>query len=429
MIHDEVPREVGPLTTSALTSVQTEALRRAFVHDFNSVVITDGDLSGDGPHVLVCNPAFLDMTGYQEEELIGRNLRMLQGPDTDLGVISHLRACLEANQYFEGETVNYRKDGVPYLVRWNISPVFGDDGEVEYFISVQQERTREARAIRERELLLRALESASDPVLVLDADTRIVFASHGSELLTGYDTSELVGRRPNELHAAFAPGADASLREAVRSRTGYRSTSRWRHKNGRLVDVDVTVAVVLEPDGSVGGLVCTAKDVTAAVQREHNLQAIASTDSLTGLLTRRAGQEALDAAQAAGREYSVLLGDVDHFKLVNDNHGHQVGDVVLQRVAATVQAAVRSDDVAVRWGGEEVLVLLPGTGNAAALALAERLRAAIAARTQPGVGQVTISIGVATGSPGEPADDVVARADTALYAAKRGGRDRVMTGA
>jgi diguanylate cyclase (GGDEF)-like protein/PAS domain S-box-containing protein len=418
---------VGPLTRDALTHVQTEALRRAFVQSFDAVVITDGELHGDGPRVLLCNPAFLGMTGYSEDELVGRNLRMLQGPATDPRVIDDLRDRLATRRYFEGEAVNYRKDGTPYLVHWSISPVLDDDGRVTHFISVQQERTQEARAARERELLVRALESASDPVLVTDPDARITFASRGLAELLGYDTAELVGRRPSDFHADDAAEAQAALLGAVRRRVGSRATCQWRHRDGRAVDVDVTVTVVQEPDGTVDGLVCTAKDITVSVQRERALRALATTDALTGLLTRRAGETALAALETSGDPYSVLLGDIDHFKRVNDTHGHQVGDAVLRRVAATVRAAVRSHDVPIRWGGEEVLVLLPGADGVAAAALAERLRVGIAAGTVGDVAPVTISIGVATGAPGARGGDVVAQADTALYAAKRAGRDRVAT--
>lgn len=425
MNPDDASTPLGPLTSSALTSVQVEALRRAFLQDFNAIVVTDGDLGGGGPRVLLCNPAFLAMTGYAEEELVGRNLRMLQGEATDPEVVDRLRTCLVEARYFEGEAVNYRKDGSPYLVHWNISPVLDDQGRVAYFLSVQQERTREDRAVRERELLVRALEAASDPVFVTDLDTRITFASRGLAELIGYETVALVGHRPSDFHGDDAAEAQAALLEAVRSRTGFRATCQWRHRDGHAVDVDVTVTVVQEPDGTVDGLVCTAKDITASVQRERALRALATTDALTGLLTRRAGETALAALERSGEQYSVLLGDIDHFKRVNDTHGHQVGDAVLRRVAATVRGAVRSQDVAIRWGGEEVLVLLPGADHDAAAALAERLRVGIAAGSIGDVAPVTISIGVATGAPGDRGDDVVAHADAALYAAKRDGRDRV----
>ena len=428
MNPDDATATMGPLTREALTCVEVETLRRAFLQNFNAVVVTDCELGGDGPRVVLCNPAFLAMTGYREDELVGQNLRMLQGPATDRRVIDELRTCLSTATYFEGEAVNYRKDGSPYLVHWNISPVLDGAGRVEYFVSVQQERTREDRAVRERELLVRALEAASDPVFVTGLDTRITFASRGLSDLIGYDTAELVGRRPSDFQADHATQAQETLLGAVRARTGFRATSQGRHRDGHVVDVDVTVTVVQEPDGTVDGLVCTAKDITASVQRERALRALATTDALTGLLTRRAGETALATVEAGGTTYSVLLGDIDHFKAVNDTHGHQVGDAVLRRVAATVRSAVRAEDVAIRWGGEEVLVLLPGADHDAAAALAERLRIGIAAGSIGEQAPVTISIGVATGSPGARADDVVAQADAALYAAKRAGRDRVASG-
>lgn len=155
---------------------------------------------------------------------------------------------------------------------------------------------------------------------------------------------------------------------------------------------------------------------------------LAYTDELTGLHNRRAMEQHLvqQIAQAcrADQTFSLLLLDIDHFKQVNDEHGHLQGDKVLCAVARVLQNSLRSQDIAGRWGGEEFLVLLPNTAAAPALVLAERLRTNVASACG-----VTVSIGLHTmhGLPDESADAMLDAADRALYAAKGQGRNCVAT--
>ncbi|MCC5949290.1 MAG: diguanylate cyclase [Nitriliruptoraceae bacterium] len=159
---------------------------------------------------------------------------------------------------------------------------------------------------------------------------------------------------------------------------------------------------------------------------------LAHEDTLTGLANRRGVQEVLathlEEVGASGGKLSLLLFDLDGFKAVNDTHGHLVGDAVLQQVAATLAPELRETDSLGRWGGEEFVVLAPGTDLAAAQRLAERSREVVARRRfmVDGVDvPVTVSVGVATSRVGDDARSLVKRADDALYAAKRAGRNRV----
>ncbi|MEB3236887.1 MAG: diguanylate cyclase [Candidatus Sericytochromatia bacterium] len=159
----------------------------------------------------------------------------------------------------------------------------------------------------------------------------------------------------------------------------------------------------------------------------------ATEDALTGLYFRsyletRMEEEA-HRAQRTGGELSILLSDIDHFKRFNDTYGHAVGDDVLRHVAQTIRKTIREDDVASRFGGEEMVVLMPDTGPAGAAVLAERLRASIESNPLPGSDgeplKVTVSIGHASLQPGEEPKHMLERADLAMYRSKHGGRNRV----
>jgi diguanylate cyclase (GGDEF)-like protein len=158
------------------------------------------------------------------------------------------------------------------------------------------------------------------------------------------------------------------------------------------------------------------------------VKALAAADGLTGVANRRTfdGRLAAEIERSvrSGAPLSLLLFDVDHFKRLNDTHGHQAGDETLQRVAKTLSAGARTIDLVARYGGEEFALVLPGTDAATAAHVAERLRGAIA--DMPGSPAITASLGVASFPDAAlNAADLIAAADEALYAAKQEGRNRV----
>jgi diguanylate cyclase len=162
----------------------------------------------------------------------------------------------------------------------------------------------------------------------------------------------------------------------------------------------------------------------------------AITDSLTGLANRRHFDQSLQLmageAMNDGKELSLLLVDIDHFKRINDTWGHQVGDQVLQLLAATLRGQLREHDLAARYGGEEFGILLPDTRVTDATLVANRLREAferremVAREGRQTIGRITLSVGLARYEPGEALSEWVCRADTALYEAKQTGRNRVV---
>lgn len=180
-----------------------------------------------------------------------------------------------------------------------------------------------------------------------------------------------------------------------------------------------------------------ASQVAAALERARlyaEVQQLALTDALTGLYNRRGlfelGQREMDRAARFNRPLTALMLDLDHFKHVNDTYGHAVGDQILQVVAGRCRNNIREIDVAGRYGGEELVILLPENDRVAASQVAERLRQAIGSTpvaTEHGGLALTISVGVAALAAGD--HDLAAlihRADIALYAAKQGGRNRVV---
>jgi two-component system cell cycle response regulator len=214
---------------------------------------------------------------------------------------------------------------------------------------------------------------------------------------------------PNQVAAGLLAGADdyCSLNEARRSELRARIRVQLRNKLYR---------------DALGRL---------RVER-NNLRSRATKDSLTGALGRSALEQAVRTEFEQRTPFAVLFVDIDYFKKVNDNYGHQVGDHVLQEVVKTLQRGHRAGDTCGRYGGEEFVMVLPKVTPEVALRVAERHRNAVkrlSFASEHGPPQVTISIGVAAFEPQAPDHSVHAllrRADTALYRAKATGRDRVM---
>jgi diguanylate cyclase (GGDEF)-like protein len=193
-------------------------------------------------------------------------------------------------------------------------------------------------------------------------------------------------------------------------------------------------AVLTSPQLVVAPLalvLCVALLSTPLMRSDIQHRSDAVIDQLTGMLNRKAlGTRVMELAQQSevtGEPIGVIIGDLDHFKHVNDTRGHGVGDAVLNEVAYLLRKQLRAFDLAYRLGGEEFLILVPGSDVEHAMELAESLRAAVSAAQVAGGVEVTMSFGVGSSRQGERFDyaEVFGRADAALYVAKRRGRDRV----
>jgi diguanylate cyclase (GGDEF)-like protein/PAS domain S-box-containing protein len=235
------------------------------------------------------------------------------------------------------------------------------------------------------------------------------------------------------LHPADAPvyGVGPSTVEAGESVV---QRARVRAHDGEYHWIEVHAKAFLDSDGQPDGLVASLRVVDAEVAAERELERLARFDVLTGALNRAEALARLEAAAAhprhPGPETGVLFCDVDKFKDINDTHGHAAGDTVLRVLTGRITASIRHEDLVARMGGDEFLVFLSRIHDLdEAAAIAEKIRDVAAAPIplSDGLGTVhtSLSIGVALARPGEPTDALIARADTAMYEAKKAGRNTV----
>lgn len=286
-------------------------------------------------------------------------------------------------------------------------------------------------------------ENSPDVICSVNLEHILQYASPSCTRVLGWAQEELVGTTPEFLvHQEDLPRLFTS---AARTISGEETvppvTVRVYRKNGSLAWVEIEAKPVLDPlTGAPTQIVLILRDVTARAEREKELEELAVTDGLTGLLNRRGFDQVLEevwrATVRAGSQMSLLLLDIDHFKSFNDLYGHPAGDDCLRTVATAVSANLARDaDQAARYGGEEFAIVLPGTDAEGAMKVAEGIRLAVLALRLPhatssmGTGFLTASVGVATalarngGSMRMP-ESLLLTADTALYKAKREGRNR-----
>jgi diguanylate cyclase (GGDEF)-like protein/PAS domain S-box-containing protein len=303
----------------------------------------------------------------------------------------------------------------------------------------RQLREQEHHLAEERRQLLSAL---GEGVYGVDGDGRCTFVNPAALAMLGYTAEELLGQDQHALfHHHHRDGRDyphqqCPIHQTLHDGLTRRAEEWFISKAGAGFEVEMMVTPRGGQD-SHDGAVVVFRDIGERKRLEAELQALATTDSLTGLPNRRHFLAQLEQEMARLRRYgqpasTLLMLDLDHFKQVNDNHGHGAGDAVLCRFAEQVRAALRKTDRAGRLGGEEFAILLFGSDGEGAREFAERLRQEVAADGVVFKGVrlgVTVSIGM-TPLRGDDvgADAALARADLALYRAKANGRNRVETG-
>src|SRR5690348_13616466 len=305
---------------------------------------------------------------------------------------------------------------------------------------------------------VRLMQHLVVPTFVIDPRRRVVIWNHACERLTGVAASEVLGTTQHwrafygsrryclaDLVALDRPDKlpDLYSQHLVRSEhgTGY-FAENWcvMPRLGNHLYLAIDAGPIHDDDGNLIAVVATLRDMTDQKRAEMALKTLAAKDALTGLANRRPFDPAIEMewsrADRSARPLALLFADVDHFKLFNDNHGHQRGDECLRDIAAVIgKTAIRPTDLATRYGGEEFAIIMPDTDMAAACAVAERLRHAvvemrIALGEPTDDARVTLSVGVATYVPGQEVvgpEWLVGQADQALYAAKHLGRNRVVS--
>jgi diguanylate cyclase (GGDEF)-like protein/PAS domain S-box-containing protein len=297
-----------------------------------------------------------------------------------------------------------------------------------------RQKLTEDRLHESQELFRAIVENVGDLVAVLDAEGRRVYNSPSYRPLFREKDIRQGSNSFREIHPDDRERIKEIFRRTIATGIGECAEFRFVLKDGSIRHMESDGRAIRSADGKVSKVVVVSRDITELKQLEAELREMAATDILTGLPNRRHFLTQLEQELARVRRVephaaSVLMLDVDYFKLVNDTFGHATGDNVLRHLAVVMQKELRKIDTLGRIGGEEFAVILPGADLAAAEVFAERLRQKVAevpAMHENTAIPLTISVGVTEMKASDKsADDVLARADRALYHAKECGRNKV----
>jgi len=285
------------------------------------------------------------------------------------------------------------------------------------------------------------LDHLKDGVCYVNLDGVVTYWNQGAEGITGFKRDVVRGRRVTEHPLSHLDAGGEPLARGENVFTSVMSTGEAaedeafvQHADGRLVPVLTRISPIRDARGQVIGALEVFSDNSAKLQdrnRIEELEEIALLCPLTAVGNRRYAEIALKSAceelNRYGWRFAIVFADLDHFKNVNDTHGHQAGDEILKLTAKALKGALRSFDFVGRWGGEEFIVILPNMNEDLLPIVAQRCRAAIEAVGYAPAGKripVTASLGATLARPKETVEELLERADRLMYQSKANGRNR-----
>jgi diguanylate cyclase (GGDEF)-like protein/PAS domain S-box-containing protein len=412
-------------------------------------------VSGSGL-IVHANHRCESLLGWPPRDLTGRSIEVLV-PDRFAAHSSWRQSFTAApvtRPMAEGrELVARHRGGGEIAVDIVLSPVTVGGGDY-VLVSMRDARAQRAR-LEELRLKSIALDEAASGIVVTGRDGVILWVNRAVTRMTGYESRELVGQRPSLLKSgAHDDDFYRVLWTTIQAGHTWQGAIINRRKDGSLYHEEQTIAPVRDADGEVGYFIAVKQDATDRIRAEQalrdahaelarrvveieSLQVLLREqvirDPLTGLFNRRYFDETLARevarAQRDGGPLTLAMIDLDHFKQVNDRYGHATGDRLLAELGRLLMIQKRTGDLACRYGGEEFAVVLLDADLEGGSQRAEEWRRAFAEFRVLGDGVpvgTTLSAGLAQLDPHESWDQLLDRADAALYEAKESGRDRVV---
>ena len=412
-------------------NLQAAALKAAA----NAIVITD--FHGT---IMWVNQAFTTMTGYSEEEILGKNPRLLKSGEQPESYYAQLWSTISSGKVWKGEIVNRRKDGTIYTEEMTITPVTQHVGQANWshFIAIKQDITErkqsEEELYRSRQMLQTILNNIPQRVFWKDRNCTYVGCNWAFATDAGLNNpAEIIGKSDFEL--AWSGTADRYraddklVMEQGSAKLNFEETQS--RPDGSLLWLRTNKLPLWDREDKVIGVIGTYEDITERKVTEERVQYLAYYDALTGLPNRTLLQDRLTKALASARrrkdKVALLFLDLDRFKDVNDSLGHSVGDLLLQKVAERLKKWAREQDTVARLGGDEFLIVLTAVKDISDAAVAaERLMDTITAEfvVQGHSLGISCSLGISIfPEHGADGETMIKNADAAMYSAKDYGRN------
>lgn len=440
----ERSREQAALREAELRTANDSALRLATeleqrerlmrtLYDTSSAGICVIDPEGRLDHV---NQRMADLFGYSQKELVGMAYVKLVHPEEQAQGQDSIHALLrQETDLVERERHYVRQNGTEFWGHVMGRPLLGDGGDAIGVVVTIADVTQQHEADKNQRLAAKVFETSNEGIVITDAQQRILQVNEAFTRITGYASEEVLGSTPRVLSSGLEQQSFYEhMRQCLLSEGQWSGEVTNRRKNGSIYTEWLTINAVRDENDRVTGYVAAFTDVTERKRDEARIRHQAQYDYLTDLPNRAALYDRLRqihaSAERYGRQYGVIFLDLDNFKPINDEYGHDTGDALLRMVSQRLRENVRAADLVARHGGDEFVILVPELQTAEeARALADKLLSIIG---QPyliahRLLAVTPSIGIALfPDHGTDPDNLVRAADLAMYEAKHRGRNKVV---
>jgi len=429
--------EISALATSfnhMVECLQKTTVSRDYV---GSIIASLGEMLLVTDHqgnILTANPATLNVLGYSEKELIGMSVNDLLSKGNILLDDSEKEALVQKGSVKSIEA-NFRdKNGqrIPVLV--SISLLQGSSEKQRQIVHAARDMTQQKKAERELRLAAKVMNTVSNAIMVLDVEANIQLINPAFSRITGYQPEEVLGKNPRILQSGRqSPEFYKQMWKGILEE-GYWEGEIWnRRKNGTIYPEWLIITTIKDEYNNISHYVSTFLDITERKGFEVKLEYLANHDPLTGLPNRLLFMDRLSHAMKISKrsqsKTALIFIDIDGFKPINDTHGHNVGDVLLQKIANRLQSCVRTSDTVARVGGDEFVMITENIADIdRAVEIAEK--ALLLMRKTFIIDDLECQVGASLGLSIYPddsmdLDELTRQADAAMYHAKKSGRNRI----
>ncbi|OGS72610.1 MAG: hypothetical protein A2063_00650 [Gallionellales bacterium GWA2_60_142] len=407
-----------------------ELNQQKFALDQHAIVAIAG-LDGTITYV---NDKFCAISQYERRELIGQNHRIVKSGMHDAAFYREMGDAIRNGIVWHGETCHRAKDGSLYWAKNTFVPLPSSAS----YIAISTDITAQKQTEEKLRIASIAFET-HEAIVVTDMQANIINVNRAFEQLTGYSAAEAIGQNPKILQSGRHDQQFYLEMWATLLKDGIWSGEMWdKRKDGSIYPKWLTISAVRNEKQEVTNYVAIFMDISERKRAEEEIQRLAFYDTLTELPNRRLLLDrliqSLIASERSGSFGALLFMDMDNFKILNDTQGHDVGDMLLIEVARRLKTSVRESDTVARLGGDEFVVILQGLGSSELLAanqaedIAEKIVAALSETYRLGAHEhhssVSIGVGLFHGRS-TTVDELLKRADTAMYQAKSAGRNAV----